>query len=83
MGVFGLEFEKIIVVFEISALEFTKNEFLTIIVNFGTVSAFSLGPGSTFSEYLGPSLGPLKKYALFLGKKLKSSLSNLFNNFRK
>ena len=71
MGVFGLEFEKIIVVFEISALEFTKNEFLTIIVNFGTVSAFSLGPGSTFSEYLGPSLGPLYKICPFSGEEIE------------
>ena len=49
-----LEFEKTIVIFEIS-LEFIKNEFLTIIVNLGIESVFSKSPASTFSE--GPRPG--------------------------
>ena len=35
LGTFGLEFEKTIVIPEISTLEFLKNEFLTHTVNFG------------------------------------------------
>ena len=54
-GVLGMKHENKIVIFEISTLEFVKNEFLTYIVNFGTGSTFSKGQGSAFSE--GPSLG--------------------------
>ena len=46
------EFEKTIVIFEISTLEFIKNEFLTIIVNLGIESVFSKSPA-------GPGLSPL------------------------
>ena len=57
LAIFGLEFENNIVIFEISALEFVKNEFLTHTVNFGKGSAFSKVSGSTFSEGLGPGAG--------------------------
>ena len=45
LGILGLEFEKTIVIFEISTLDFIKNEFSTIVVNFGIRSAFSGGAG--------------------------------------
>ena len=56
LGIFGLEFNNIIDIFEMSTLEFIKNEFLTNIINLVIGSAFSKGPGSTFSEV--PSPGP-------------------------
>ena len=56
LGIFELEFKKTIVIFEISALKFVKNESLTHIVNFGIGSTFSKCLGSIFFE--GPSLGP-------------------------
>ena len=59
LGIFGLEFENNIVIFEISTLKFVENEFLTHTVNFGIGSAFSKSPGSPFSEGPGPGLGPL------------------------
>ena len=40
LGIFGLEFWKTIIIFEIGNLEFVRNEFLTHTVNFGTGSAF-------------------------------------------
>ena len=52
-GIFGLEFQKTIVIFEISTLKFVKNESLTDTMNLGIGSTFPKGPGSTFSE--GPS----------------------------
>ena len=48
LGIFGLEFEKVFVIFKISTLEFIKNEFLIIIVNFDIGSTFSKGLMSTF-----------------------------------
>ena len=42
----GQKYKKTIVIFEISTLEFVKNESLTDTMNFGI--------GSTFSESLGP-----------------------------
>ena len=54
LGIFGLEFQKTIVIFEISTLEFVKYESLTHTVNFGIGSAFSKDPWSVFSEGLGP-----------------------------
>ena len=59
LGMFGLEFLKTIVIFEISTLKFVKNESLTHTGNFGIGSALSKGPGSTFSA--GPGPGPLYK----------------------
>ena len=53
LGIFGREFLKIIVIFEISTLEFVKNEFLTHTVNFGIGSAYFQGPC--------PGLAPLYK----------------------
>ena len=46
LGIFGLEFQKSIVILEISTLEFAKNESLTHTINFGI--------GSTFSKVAGP-----------------------------
>ena len=60
LGIFGLEFQRTIIIFEISTLEFVKNESLTHTMNFGIGSAFSKGPMSAFSE--GP--GPLYKACL-------------------
>ena len=54
LGIFGLEFQKTIIIFEISTLEFVKNESLTHTMNFGIGSAFSKGPMSAFSEGPGP-----------------------------
>ena len=48
LRIFVLEYEKTIVIFEISTLEFLKNEPLSHTVNFGIGSAFSRGPGSDF-----------------------------------
>ena len=54
LGNFGLEFQKSIVIFEISTLKFVKNESLSRTMNFGIGSAFSKGLESAFSE--GPGL---------------------------
>ena len=48
LGVSGLEILKTIVIFEISNLEFVKQESLTHTVNIGIGSAFSKGLGSAF-----------------------------------
>ena len=40
LGIFGLEFQKTIVMFEISTLKFVKNESLTHTMNFGVASTF-------------------------------------------
>ena len=47
-GIFRLEFENNVVMFEISTLEFVISESLTHTVSFGTGSAFSRGLGSAF-----------------------------------
>ena len=60
-GIFGLELQKIIVIFEISTLKFVLRESLTHTVTFGIGSAFSKGPGSAFSEGPGPGSDPLYK----------------------
>ena len=64
LGIFGQEFWKAIVIFEISTLKFVRYESLTHIVNFGIGSAFSKGPGSAFSE--GPGTGPDPLYKVCL-----------------
>ena len=61
LGIFGLEFLRTIVIFEISNLEFVKHESLTHTMNFAIGSAFSKGLGSTFSESPGPGPAPLYK----------------------
>ena len=63
LGTFGLEYEKAIVISEISTLKFLKNESFPYIVNVGIGSAFSKGLGSGFSRRrgLGPDLGSLYK----------------------
>ena len=48
LGIFGLEFQKTIVLFEISTLKFVISESLTHTVNFGIGSAFSKCPGPLF-----------------------------------
>ena len=57
-GLFRQEFEKAIVISEMSALEFLKDESLTHKVNFGIGSDFSKGLRSPFSEGPGPGSGP-------------------------
>ena len=61
LGILGVEFWKTTVIFEISTLKFVENESLTHIVNFGTGSTFSKGPGSALSESPGPGPGSLYK----------------------
>ena len=73
LGIFGLEFQKTIVIFEISTLEFVKNECLTHTMIFGIGSAFSKGLESAFSEGPGPGLGP--PYKICLSKFENVSLS--------
>ena len=53
LGIFGLEFQETIVIFEISTLKFVKNGSLT--------HAMNKGPGSAFSEGPDPGPGPLYK----------------------
>ena len=66
LGIFGLGFLEIIVIFEISALKFVKNECLTHTVNFGIGYAFCKGTGFVFSE--GPGPGPCPFYKVCLSK---------------
>ena len=54
-------FKKTVVIFEISTLEFIKNEFLTNTVNVGIGSTFSKRPGSPFLEDPDSGPGPLFK----------------------
>ena len=56
LGMFGLEFLKNIVIFEISTLKFVISKSVTHTMKFGLGSAFSKSLGSAFSE--GPGLGP-------------------------
>ena len=56
LGVFRLQFQNAIVIFEISTLEFVKNELLINTVNIGIGSVFAKDPWSTFSK--GPSPDP-------------------------
>ena len=48
LGIFGLEFSKTIVIFEISTPKFVKHESLTHRVNFGLGYVFSKGFGVRF-----------------------------------
>ena len=59
LGILGLEFQKPIVIFEMSTLKFVISESLTHTRNFSIASAFFKGLGSVFSE--GPRPGPLYK----------------------
>ena len=61
MDIFGLEYLKTNVIFQISTLKFVMSESLTHTVNFGIGSAFPKGPESAFSEGLGAGPGPLYK----------------------
>ena len=64
LDISGIEFKEITFTFEISTLEFVKNEFLANTGNFGTWSAFSNGPWSAFSQGPVPGMGPLYKLCL-------------------
>ena len=59
LSIFGLAFEKTIVIFETSTLKFSKNESLTNTGSFGIGFTVSKGPRSAFSDV--PSPGPLYK----------------------
>ena len=48
LGNFGLEFQKITVIFEINTLKFVKNDSLIHTVNFGRESVFLKCPGIHF-----------------------------------
>ena len=61
---FWQEFQKTIVLFEISTLKFVISESLTHTVSFGIESAFSTIPSSAFSEDLCPGPGLLNKVCL-------------------
>ena len=77
----GQNFKKIIVIFEISILEFVKSESLTHTVNFGIGPAFSEGPGP----------GPLYKVCQVINLTVTISdhmyqfatISNMFGNIKK
>ena len=58
---FSLNLKKTIVTFEISALNYTKNEFVTNMTNFGIGSVFLKDPGYDFSENVCPGPGLLYK----------------------
>ena len=77
LGIFGLEFQKAIVIFEISTLKSVKTEFLTHTVNFGIGSAFAKSPGSAFSECSGP--GPGLLYIVCLIKHVCVNLMKLIS----
>ena len=48
LGFFGLEFQKAIIIFEVSTLNFFQNEFFIQRLNFGIGSVFSKGLGLLF-----------------------------------
>ena len=54
LGIFGQEFQKVFVIFEISTLKYFKNEFSTRAVNSGIGSSFCKAPASAFPEGPGP-----------------------------
>ena len=59
LGIFGLKYEKNVVIFEIRILEFVTIELLTHTVNVCIGSTFSKGTGCAFSEGPGHGLGSL------------------------
>ena len=84
-GILGLEFVKGIVISEMSALEFLKNESLTHTVNFGIGFSFSKGPWSRFHEGPGPGPGLLYKICPLITAlsetKLEKNISHLKHIF--
>ena len=68
--IFGLEFQKTVVIFEISTFKFVKTESLTHTVNFGIGTTFSKGPASPFSGGTGTGTGLLYKVCPFLQETL-------------
>ena len=68
--IFGLEFQKTVVIFEISTFKFVKTESLTHTVNFGIGTTFSKGPASPFSGGPGTGTGLLYKVCPFLQETL-------------
>ena len=81
LGIYGLEIEKTIVIFEINKLKFAKNEFLTHTVNFDIGSTLSKGLGSTFFEGPGLAPGPICKvcWLIALSPALLSHISSAFS----
>ena len=65
LDIFGLEFRKTIVIFEISIFKFVIRESLTNTVIFDIGSAFFKGPGSAFREGPCPVWVRFIKYAVF------------------
>ena len=68
LGIFGLKFDKAIVIFEFSTLEFIKNAFLTIIVSFSKGPSFSIGPSLL---YLKVQIHFQVRFIKYVGKHFK------------
>ena len=68
--IFGLEFQKTVVICQISTFKFVKTESLTHTVNFGIGTTFFKGPGSPFSGGPGTGTGLLYKVCPFLQEML-------------
>ena len=66
VNIFGPEFGNIIVIFEISTLEFAKNRVLTHMIIFGIVSSKSKGPRSALCQGPGLRKGLLYEVCLSL-----------------
>ena len=54
-----------------------QNQYLTHTVNFGIGSAFSIGPGSFFSEGLGLGQGPLYKVCPLISNSSELPISKI------
>ena len=74
LSIFGLEFWKATVIFEINDLKFVKTEFLTQIVNFYIWSTLSKDPGSAFSEDSDPDQGQIYKVCQINYRNLQETL---------
>ena len=64
LGIFGLEFENNVFIFEIRALQFVQNEFFTQTLNFFIGLSFSKVLASAFSEDLDPGRIHFIRYVL-------------------
>ena len=74
LGIFGLAFEKTIVILETSTLKFSKNESLTNTRNFGIGFAVSKCPRFAFSDVPTPHPGPGPLYKVCTKKVFKTVL---------